>query len=72
MDLVGEAINIKSSFYINGLQNNHISDPQLVPQCDLYGDEGDVSGIIIEHSFEEQGISFNFFRISPKFKQGQA
>ena len=47
---------MKSSFYINGLQNNHISDPQLVPQCDLYGDEGGVSGIIVERSFEEQGI----------------
>jgi hypothetical protein len=63
LDLVGEAINIKSSFYINGLQNNHISDQQLVPQCALYGDEGGVSEINVERSFEEQGIAFKVFRI---------
>ena len=53
------------------LKKNHISDPQLVPQCDLYGDEGGVSRIIVEHSFKEQGIAFKVLRISPRFKQGQ-
>jgi hypothetical protein len=30
------AITINLSFYNNGLQKNHISTPQSVPQCDLY------------------------------------